>query len=290
MRAIHSPAKGGAWVLTALLVTTACQSDLKPGSPGLEQQIRENSLVAERDSLMLEVAANGRFLMEIQSEFSKVAPVTVAVQPESGMYESGKDQRRATLDRMREITTRLKTADARLIVVEARVRKLGVVRDSLTEARGTITGLEASIAEQKSTVASLTSQLDQMLVQNQILSDSLYRLDDAQNTAYYVVGTRKELLARGVLVADGHRSVPLVGRRGVQPARELPLGEFTSIDRKTIRELALPHPERTYRIVSRQNLAHLASADANGRVQGAISITSPEEFWEGSRYLIVVEQ
>lgn len=289
MRAIHSPAKGGAWVLTALLVTTACQSDLKPSSPGLEQQIRENTLVAERDSLILEVAANGRLLTEIQSEFEKVAPVTVTVggPMESAAYASGKEQRQVALERVRGITTRLKGAESRLASTEQKVRKLTGVRDSLS---GSVQALVAVVEEQKATVASLTAQLDLLLTEHQILTESLYRLADAQNTAYFVVGTRKDLIARGVLVEDGHRSVPLVGRRGVQPARELPLAEFTSIDRNAVRELPLPNPDREYRIVSRQNLTRLASARGNGRVQGAISIESPAEFWEGSKYLIVVEQ
>ncbi len=295
MRAIHSPAKGGAWVLTALLVATACQPDLKPDSPGLERQIRENSLTAERDSLLLEVAANGRLLTDIQTTFDQVAPVSVrAGQPETAGYESGKEQRQVALDRAREIIGRLKTVEARLAVTERKVRKLTGARDSLarglTDAEASLATLAALVETQKGTVASLTSQLDQMLVQNEILSDSLYHLADARNTAYYVVGTRKELLAKGVLVEDGHRAIPLVGRRSVQPARKLPLSEFTSIDRDAIRDLPLPDSTREYRIVSRQNLAHLASIQEDGRVQGSISIASPEEFWEGSRYLIVVEQ
>jgi hypothetical protein len=71
----------------------------------------------------------------------------------------------------------------------------------------------------------------------------------------------------------------------------LPLGEFTSIDRSSIREIPLPRTNRKYRIVSRQNLAYLGSwVGEQGTVKGSIAINSPESFWEPSKYLIVVEQ
>ena len=34
MRAIHGPTMGGAWVLTAVLVATACHNEPRPRSPG----------------------------------------------------------------------------------------------------------------------------------------------------------------------------------------------------------------------------------------------------------------
>ena len=111
------------------------------------------------------------------------------------------------------------------------------------------------------------------------------------NTAFYVIGTRAELLAKGVLVEDGHKDVPLFGTRSVAPARELPLQEFTSIDRTSIRQIPLPRADRKYRIVTRQNLAYLnPGSPKKGQVKGEIAIASPDKFWEASRYLIVVEQ
>jgi hypothetical protein len=43
--------------------------------------------------------------------------------------------------------------------------------------------------------------------------------------------------------------------------------------------------------VTRQNLAYLGSwVGDRGTVKGSIAIRSPEDFWEPSKYLIVVEQ
>jgi hypothetical protein len=294
MRAIHGPTTGGAWVLTLVLVATACHTDPHPRSPGLERQLSAMALGAERDSLQLEVAANGKLLGDIQAELAKVTPATKAAGPESPSLEVTKDQRAFALERVREITTRLKEMDARLAASERRIRRLTRASDSLTQdltgAKASIIQLEQIVAAQQATVASLTGQVEGLALANETLTDSLYRLTDARNTAYFVAGTRKDLLARGVLVADGRRSVPFIGRREVAPARELPLAEFTSIDQSAIREIPLPHPDRRYRIVSRQNLAFLDDAGYRGRVRGKVSIREPEQFWEPSRYLILVEQ
>jgi hypothetical protein len=288
MRAIYSPAKGGAWVLTAILVATACQPT-RSSSPGLDRQLTEASLSAERDSLIMEVTATGKLLTDIQAELDRLPPVGVAVSAhaESHAPETAYDLRRTTLEKVRATTVRLKAAESRLATTERRLARITSARDSM---KTELVTLSTVVEEQKAAVAALTTRLEDVTTENNNLADHLYRLAQDQNTAYYVVGTRKELVAKGVLVEDGHRAIPLVGRRGVTPARELPLGEFTSIDRSNSLELPLPDPARTYRIVSRQNTAHLVSAEGNGVVRGAIQIASPDGFWEGSRYLIVVQQ
>lgn len=295
MRVTHGPTMGGAWVLTVVLVTAACHSEPTPRSPGLARQLQEVALTRERDSLLQEVAANGKLLGDLQMELSKVERKPATGTPESPSLEVMKDQREFTLDRIRAITTRLKTAETQVAASERRIRRLTQKADSLdaglTEATGRVTDLVAIVGSQRESINALTTQVEGLVTENLNLSDSVLHLTDDHNTAYFVVGTRAELLAKGVLVEDGHRSVPLVGRRGVTPARELPLGEFTSIDRSSIREIPLPRANRKYRIVTRQNLAYLGSSvGERGTVKGSIAISSPESFWEPSKYLIVVEQ
>ena len=296
MRAIHGPTMGGAWILTAVLVATACHpNSSRLRSAGLERQLREVALTAERDSLLMEVSANGKLLGDIQAELAKVIPTPASGTPESPVLELTKDQREFTLDRVREITGRLRAAETQLAASERRARRLTRATDSLTAdntaAKSTITDLVTILGTQRETIVALTTQVEALTTQTLTLADSVYHLTDDHNTAYYVVGTRADLLAKGVIVEDGHRAIPLIGRRSVQPARNLPLGEFTSIDRQETRQIPLPRGDRSYAIVSRQNLSHLASRTGpKGRVNGVIAIASPEQFWEPSKYLIVVER
>ena len=295
MRA-NSPTTGGAWILAMALVSTACHPTRPtPRSEGLARQLNEIALTAERDSLRQEVAANGKLLADIQAELATVTPPPARGTVESPSLEVTSDQRTYTLGQVHQITARLKAAASNLAASERRARRLSQAVDSLhqgyDEARATIVTLVAAVDSQRTTIEGLNTRVEDLVVRTEILTDSVYRLTDAQNTAFYVIGTRRELVARGVLVEAGHRSVPFIGRRGVQPARDLPLKEFTSIDRSAVREIPLPDPERTYRIVSGQNLSHLpATSDRADAVRGAITIASPQEFWEPSKYLIVVER
>lgn len=296
MRANYGPTTGGAWLLTAVLVASACQSEHSTvRSPGLDRQLHHLAIAAERDSLLAEVADNARLLGDLETELQRVAPKPRPGQPESPALEVTKDQRTIVLERVREITTRLKTAETQLAQSERRARRLTRTTDSLstgfTEAKSTIADLVEIVGRQREQVTTLTTQVALLTEVTLTLSDSVQRLTSDWNTAYFVVGSREELVRKGVLVEDGRRAIPLLGRREATPARELPLQEFTSIDRATIREIPLPRPDRRYRIVSRQNLAHLASsAGQQGVVTERIAISDAEKFWEPSRYLIVVEQ
>jgi hypothetical protein len=292
----QSPPTRAARLLALALITGAChEGALKPRSEGLARQLREVALTAERDSLLMEVAANGKLLGDIQAELATVQPKPAGPTAESPALEVTKDQRTFTLERIRDITARLKGVETRLAASERRAHNLTQSVDSLTgvaaTAKATITDLVAVIGTQRATIEGLTAQLEGLTVHNLVLTDSVFHLTDRHNTAFYVVGTRTELLRKGVLVEAGPRAIPLIGRRGVQPARELPLAAFTSIDRNIVREIPLPKPGKSYRIVSRQNLEHLAArVGGKEHLTGTIAIASPEEFWEASKYLIVVER
>ena len=82
----------------------------------------------------------------------------------------------------------------------------------------------------------------------------------------------------------------IFGGKSLKPARDLPESVFTSADMREVSEIPLPRPDKEYKIVSRQNLGALATpASSDGKVQGTVQITQPREFWEPSRYLIIVE-
>lgn len=295
MRAQHCLTTGSAWVLTTILVATACHRE-GPKSPGLAHQLEELALVAERDSLQREVASTDQALRDIEGALASALPAPVATgTPESPTLEVTTDRRAYAVEQAKEVTNRLKAARSALATSERRVRRLTATLDTVnqgySEARANIAQLATVVGEQRVELEQLTHQLEEATTANLTLADSVYHLTDAHRTAYYVIGTRAELVQKGVLVEEGHRAIPLVGRRDITPARELPLVEFTSIDREVTREIPLPRPDRQYRIVSRQNLSQLGSwVGSKGRVKGSIAIRTPEQFWEPSKFLIVVEQ
>jgi len=119
------------------------------------------------------------------------------------------------------------------------------------------------------------------------LVDTVNSLTTEKNTAYYVVGTKDELIKKGVLSAEGGKRFFLVGSRNVVPGRELDPTAFTKIDRLNDRTITLPPGE--YQILSRQNASFAKAATMkDGKIAGQLQIEQPERFWETSRFLIIV--
>jgi len=154
---------------------------------------------------------------------------------------------------------------------------------------------EATIAHQNTQIASLTSRVDtldranvQLAGEKAALTDTVSSLTTEKNTVYYIVGTKDELIQRGVLVEEGHKRLLLVGGRPVAPARELNPSAFTRIDRVQDRVINLPDGE--YTIFSRQNPAYASPlVSKGGKISGGLRVDQPDKFWAPSRFLILVK-
>jgi uncharacterized protein YeeX (DUF496 family) len=281
-----------------LIALAACDRGVDP-----EIQARLDELVAvsaEKDSLLRQVAENARLMSEISAQLITVADeerlARVTAAAESPVAAS-RDSLRVMVD---DVTGRLKDMETRLAESQRRVRSLTRTSDSLRAQMATaMEDLQATIENQKSTIAFLSERIEtlqaenvQLATERAALADTVEQLVDVQNTAYYVIGTKEELVEKGIVSEEGgSRILFIFGRSGrtLVPARELSPVDFVAIDMRAVTEIALPDSGADYRIASRQNLAFLADPpDKDGRVRGALRITAPDEFWLPSKFLIIV--
>lgn len=284
--------------LAVLSVTGACE---RAPDPELQAQLAQlTALAAEKDSLLRQVAENARLMSDISVELVRVADEErlsrVAQEAESPVAAS-RDSLRVMVG---DVTTRLETLEARLAESQRRVRTLGRTSDSArAEFERAVTDLQATITNQKETIAFLTVRLDVLQTENvqlasdkAALADTVEQLVTEQNTAYYIVGTKEELLADGIVTEEGGSRVLFIfGKRGktLVPAHDLDTALFTPIDLRAVTEIPLPDSGASYRIASRQNVGFLIEPpDADGKVRGTLRITSAEEFWLPSKFLILV--
>jgi hypothetical protein len=145
--------------------------------------------------------------------------------------------------------------------------------------------LQAVLDQQHGQITALVDTLEKTRI---AFSDSVGRLTKEKNTAYVVVGTREELIKKGVLVAEGQKRFLVAGSRNVVPARKLDPESFTKIDRVVDRTIILPTGE--YRILSRQNPEFATvQPGKKGKITGVVTIEQPEQFWESSPFLIIVK-
>jgi hypothetical protein len=255
---------------------------------------------AQRDSLILEVADLGRFVSDIGSE---LAEVSLEGSEQNVMAESpAQAERDSIIAKVQHLNTLVSETSARLAQSRRRVNGLSARADSLQDLLAqTITNYEQILETQRETIATLTARIDTLEVTNVHLAanvDTLTATVDTlraeTSTVYYVIGTKDELLERGIVEEEGGaRFLFIFGKRGktLVPARDIDPSAFTALNKYEVTRIPLPDSTAQYRIASRHPLEYLASpVDEDGEVVGALNIAVPDAFWRNSRFLIVVRE
>jgi hypothetical protein len=291
--------KRATWLLVFTLAVAAGGCDTAATKERLSQL---TALSAEKDSLLALVTQSTRLMTDISLELSKVrAARRPAARPASVESPAGTGSFHDSLKtRVKDVVARVNQAESRLAASQQRIAALTSGSDSLksqaTLLEQAMADLRAGIDSQRAAIALISAEADSLKAQNAALAqrnlalaDTLANLDTESNTVYYVIGTKQDLKARGIVVEEGSKFL-VFGSKLLVPARGLTTEGFTAIDQRKASEIVLPDGAKSYRIVSRQNLEYLGTPTAKGgRIQGSIRITQPERFWAPSRFLIVVE-
>jgi predicted nucleic acid-binding Zn-ribbon protein len=309
-------------LLLPALLLAACTTKSKYDALAHADSLRADSIVTIKNEMLDEVMQSTQFLNDINAEIAKLK-----VQPQRKLSASltreseltaMRDERAAVTERIRELVARLDSSEARLASLRTRAATLSTRDAQLTaqvaQYERTIADLRTSVETQRtefqtivdrqnSQIASLNLKIDTvtranvqlqgeratLTAQKTALTDTVGQLVTEKNTAYYVIGTRDELVKKGVLVEEGRRSLLLVGSRPVAPARELDPADFTRIDRLRDRQIELPAGD--YSILSRHSQAFVTpGANHDGRLAVSVRIDDPVKFWEPSPFLVLVKK
>lgn len=289
------------WMVAVLAATAACGD--KGGDilvrTGSAEPVPRDSVEAAQAMLLAESMAVMEFVGQLNNELARAGRLRIELTSGTGgesKIAEAKREREALAGRIREIITQLDSTEARLdraqqkvtrlsgreSALNARVAALTARLDSLrTNAEAEQRSLSARIAGLERTVVTLSNDTTR-------LASRVASLSDSAHTVYYVAATERELLERGIIVREGGRRYLFAGPRTIQPARRLSPDSFNAIDMTKTRTIQLPPGQ--YRIVSRHSI-DLAKPEMlqGGKVGGALRVTTPEEFWAGSRYLILVK-
>jgi hypothetical protein len=259
--------------------------------------------------LLEEVMTSTQFVNQINTELAKAKAIAAKPAPQlesTAEMSQVNDQRKAVVVRIAHLVARLDSVQTRLASTRARAAALSKKDSALVEQvaayEKSVADLQAAAERQRAQfqtvidsqtvrIASLGKSVDTLTntltVVRTASADTIGHLTTEKNTAYYVVGTKDELIKKGILAAEGQKRFLLVGSRNVAPARELDPANFTKIDRLSNRTITLPEGE--YKIFSRQNPAYVTpQAVKDGKMAGGLTIDQPERFWETSRFLIIV--
>ena len=261
---------------------------------------------AQKDSLLTEVLETTQFVSDLNSELAKAKVVSVGGEGDPGVPGAARDRedRQETLQRIQQVIARLNESEAKLTQTENRAKNAKIrnarllaqistykqtIEDLKTAAEQQRAEQEAVIADQRTQIATLAGQVDDLNFTAASLRDTVGHLTAYKNRVYYAIGTKDELLRSGVVTKEGSKFLIFGGTR-LEPARKPNLDAFTMIDKTQTLSIPLPRTDKKYKIVSRQSPEYLAGeVSEKGELKGVVEIASPEDFWSASRYLILVQ-
>jgi hypothetical protein len=291
-------------IVILALAGTACDRSRAELTKALAES---RAAEAQKDSLLTEVLETTQFVSDLNSELAKakaVAVLTESDDPGVPGSQQDREERQATLDRIQQVIVRLNESEAKLTATENRAKNAKIrnarllaqistykqtIEDLKTAAEQQRAEHEAIIADQRTQIATLAGQVDNLNVDNASLRDTVVHLTKYKNRVYYAVGTKDELLRSGVVTKEGSKFLFFGGTR-LEPARKPNLEAFTMIDKTQTLSIPLPRTDKKYKIISRQSPEYLAGdVTEKGQVKGVVEIASPEEFWSASKYLILVQ-
>src|SRR6266704_2423267 len=251
-----------------------------------ERKLAElESVNAQKDSLMQEVAISSRLISDVNTELAKakIRNNRLHVSSESPITASND----TLIAKLRYVVARVQQTESALNESRERIKGLTTLSDSLRATLdSTASNLQSVIASQKTTIDLLTDRVNALTEENVALKDSLA-------TGYYVIGTRDELKKKGILTEQGGgRVLFILWRTGktLQPARNLDPTLFTAIDTRQVTQIPLPSATAEYRIASLQDLDYVAEERHDNKYAGvpSLTITSPVDFWRTSKFLIII--
>ena len=296
--------KHAAWILLFAITATGCNRS----RGDLAQALAESrSAEAQKDSLLTEVLETTQFVSDLNRELAKAKVTTLELGDEPGVPGARQDreQRQATLERIRQVIDRLNESEAKLAVTENRVKSAKIrnarllaqiatykqtIEDLKSAAEQQRAENEAIIADQRTQIATLAGRVDTLNREKGWLIDTVAHLTAYKNRVYYAVGTKDDLIRNGVVTKEGSKFLFFGGTR-LEPARRPNLDAFTMLDKTQTLSIPLPRTDKRYKIVSRQSPDFLAGdVTDKGEVKGVVEIASPEEFWSASKYLILVQK
>ena len=273
------------YILFFALALQACEQD--PTQSPQYQQLTEdaaqgNATIVQRDSAINELFAT----------MNRISENLRTVRAKQGQLAGQGDAAEGDVDMEQRIMADIASIDGLLAENKTLMEKLRKQAKksaaNIAALEGTVAELQRSVAEKDTEIVVLKEQLASTNASLATLID-MYRdksqLADMQrneiNTAWYAVGTAKELRAKGVLTKEG--GVAGIGAVNKLNTDNLAQSYFTRIDQVQTLEvpimakkakLATNHPAGSYRLEGADKLV----------------ILDPNAFWSLSKYLVIIAE
>lgn len=284
------------YLLLLLLPLASCT-----GTKNAEQLTRErdslNTLLAQKDSMMdnvftaMNVVAENLDAIKTRENLITKSAANEEIRKESAA-QINQDieainqlllQNKETIARLQRSAAALKQANVKIAGLEKMIaqldRQVEEKNQEISLLKGNLQNMQVKVTELNTQVSDLNTKVTDLNQQRETLAGEVKSTNDALNTAYYIVGSEKELLSKEIVYKRG-----FIGRT-LKINENRSLESFTQVDLRLLDEvmvgqkkasLVSSHPAGSYDWVM----------DANG-VFESLKITDKAKFWEYSKVLVI---
>lgn len=271
---------------TATEKQTSLADSLENANENMSKELAEKeTLLKNKEDAMVEFINS---FNEIKGNLREIAEKEKIISETSKGVESNKSDKDQIIGDIQAIYNLLEKNKKKVASLSRRLKDSNLKMDELESA---VANLTSDLTTKETEIADLKVRLEKMNVDfaslNLKYTDEKYESDmktEKLNTAYYVVGTTKDLREKGVITKEG-------GFIGLGRVAELSdkfnQNHFTKVDITLAKEipvngkrvkLVTTHPANSYRMVEEDNAID------------KIVITDAEKFWSASKYLIITAE
>lgn len=240
----------------------------------------------EMEALFQELNAIEQSLSEVNSKYGNVNKL------KNNTKEVSKDTRERITSQIQDINEMLNNNKQKIAKLNTQVKKEGSknkeltsfienLQTRITEQETQIQTLTAELQQKKIVIENLNKNIDNLSKQNTVKDEQILQIENEKNTAYYVIGTKKELQAQGIVSSSG--GFLGIGKK-TAVSGDSDLSKYTKVDIRKINEIALrgkkvkvmtSHPASSYKI-------------NGGEKPTSMDITNSQAFWGKSKFLVIM--
>lgn len=278
----------GLFVIATLF---SCKNDAE--QKAREQKIHDSfaQLMSAKDT---ELQGLFQELNDIDSSLTQVTSTYASVSKVANTSgEISKDTKANIKDKISTINNILAESKKKVANVNSKMKKDNKENAQL---KAFVKNLEARIQEQEEQIQALTAELAKKNIQIENLTKNvdelntrtkqkdaqIMKIEDEKNVAYFVVGTKKELIAKGLVDRKG--GFIGLGKSEVF-ANNADFSNLTKIDIRNTQEI--PLTGKKIKIITSHSTSSY-TLEGNPKMPSSIRITNPEQFWRGNKCLVIM--
>lgn len=267
------------------LTFTNCKEEEKKGNPLADSLKNANGELSgqlnEKSAALQEFIESFNEIQENLNAIKEKEKVMSSVTSKGDVKNKGnqiKEDIQAIYDLMAKNKNRIGSLTSKLKQSNLKIAGLEKMIENL---QNSLTLKDEEIAELKTRMEGLNIELANLNTNYKVVESESAAKTEALNTAYYAIGTNKELKEKKVISKEGGfiglgKSTKVSSDFNKEYFTKLNIEQTTSINigAKKVK-LLTTHPASSYKLVGEKPIER-------------IEITNPKEFWAASKYLVIV--